>query len=202
MTRITFNELVDKSRNRTVFMIIGNGSKNQFRSVAILKAFVQKLSKELPYHSMVLYFGDLPNPEKPDIGYVFQLLKDLRKDINITMIQITAAQKYGVPKMVKDVYYHDHFTDECKYGGLDSKGQPCSNTKVWVNFHKKHPIQKVYILGGGQIVLDEYKLIKSMNIPYAYYPFYRKYKGDGQTLTKVSDSLDELVGITFLKIKY
>ena len=79
------------------------------------------------------------------------------------MIQISEAKSWGFPKSVKGVYWHNDFTQDCKWGGLKNK-QPCSNTKKWVSLNKKlkNGITKVFILGGGEITLDEYSLIKKV----------------------------------------
>ena len=61
--------------------------------------------------------------------------------------------------------------------------------------------KKVFIFGGGEITYDEYKVIKKLHIPYEYFPVERKYKGDGSTRVKNTDSLKDKIGITYGKIK-
>lgn len=60
-----------------VYMLIGHGSKNQFKDLNVLEEKIKKIADSLPkYGSVILYFGDSPNKEKPDIGYAFKLLSD------------------------------------------------------------------------------------------------------------------------------
>jgi len=197
---VTFNQLIKELKNKQIFMLIGNGSKNQFRYLNNLKQTVKKLLKNVPKLSNFLYFGDGSNKKKPDVGYAFQLISELRPDINIYMVQISEAKSWGVPTFVKDVYWHNDYTKQCKWGGIHN-GKPCSNTKKWVNVHKRAKINKVFILGGGKITLDEYSLIKKAKIEYEYFEIERRYLGDGKTKIKDSDTKSKKIGITYKKIK-
>jgi hypothetical protein len=116
-------------------MFIGNGSKNQFRYLRKIKKIVNEIVSEIQHKSTLIYFGDSPNKKQPDVGYLFELVSSLRKDISIYMIQISEAKSWGFPKFVKAVYWHNDFTQDCKWGGLKNK-QPCSNTKKWVLLNK------------------------------------------------------------------
>lgn len=114
---LSFNILVQYLKNidGNVYMLIGNGSKNQFRYIRDLKQILTKLVSKIPKNSAFLYFGDSPNKKKPDIGYAFELLYDMRPDIQIYMIQIKEAESWGIPKLVKDVYWHTDYNDKCKW---------------------------------------------------------------------------------------
>jgi hypothetical protein len=193
-----FNSLLKKLKTRSIFMLVGNGSKNQFRYIADLKETLREILKTVPKDSAFLYFGDSPNKKKPDVGYAFQLISEMRSDIDIYMIQIKEAESWGVPKFVKDVYWHTDYTQKCKWGGL-YRGKPCSNTKKWVSVHKRLGIEKVFILGGGKITLDEYKIIKKLKIKHDYYEIERRYLGDGKTKLK-NHSKSDKIGITYNKI--
>jgi len=176
-------------------MIIGNGSKNQFRYINDVKKVLKNYLKGIPKNSSFLYFGDAPNSKKPDIGYVFELLHKYRPDISIYMIQIAEVKSWGVPKFVKDVYWHKDYTKKCKWGGCHN-GKPCSNTKKWVNIAKRIGIDGLLVLGGGEITLDEIKLATKLHIPYDYVPIERRFKGDGKTRVKNSDTKKDKIGIT------
>jgi hypothetical protein len=115
------------------------------------------------------------------------------------MIQIKKAMSWGVPDFVTDVYWHNDYSNKCKWGGI-LNNKPCSNTKKWVNIHKKKKINKIFIIGGGQITLDEYNLIKKLNIDYQYFNIDRRFLGDGNTRVKDTDSNAEKIGITYKKI--
>ena len=191
--------LVKKIGSTNIYMIIGNGTKNQFRDLRKINGILNKILKSIPNNSVFLYFGDLANKKKPDVGYIFELLSTKRPDIRIFMIQIDAAKNWGFPDFVDNVLWHKDYSNSCKFGGL-LNGKPCSNTKKWIEIHKMHKITKVFILGGGPITLEEYKLVKNNKIPYEYFPVERKYKGDGKTRVTNLDSLHERIGVTYKKI--
>ena len=196
---LSFDKLVKQLKKSNTYMLIGHGSKNQFRYLSDLTTIIRKILKQIPEKSNFLYFGDGVNKKKPDVGYAFQLIKELRPDINIYMIQIAEAKDWGVPKFVKDVYWHNDYTRKCKWGGVYDK-KPCSNTKKWISIHKRVKISKVFILGGGNITLDEFSLIKRENIDYEYYEIERRYAGDGSTRIKNNDTRKNRVGVTYKRI--
>jgi hypothetical protein len=196
-----------KYTDKPVFMMIGHGSRNQFRSIVELRKVISKISSKIPQESFLLYFGDSPNPKKPDIGYAFQLLTELRPDIQVIMIQISEAKPWGFPPFVdkKNVFFHDDFPSkgDCKWGGFKktrtNKILPCSNTKQWIKIHKLLPegISNVFVLGGGEITLQEISYAKKLHIPIDYYPLERRYQGDGQTKTRKQDTLSKRIGVTY-----
>ena len=200
MTReLFFNEFIRSMYKKNVYMIIGNGTKNQFRDLRVLKGVLSSILKDIPHGSVFLYFGDQSNKKAPDVGYVFELIHRKRPDIVINMIQIKEAKSWGIPSFVSNVYWHSDYNSRCKWGGL-LNGYPCSNTKKWISVHKRIGIKKVFILGGGEITLDEYSLIKANNIAYQYFAIERKYLGDGKTRVRNNDSKRDRVGITYGKI--
>tara|TARA_Y100000590_G_scaffold76255_1_gene84393 strand:+ start:259 stop:783 length:525 start_codon:yes stop_codon:yes gene_type:complete len=170
--------------------------KNQFRYLSELKTVLTKILSNIPTNAVFLYFGDTPNKSKPDVGYTFELISAMRKDISFYMIQIKEEQSWGFPKFVKDVYWHNDYTKKRKWGGIDN-GKPCSNTKKWVSLHRYNKIKKGFVLGGGKDTLDEIALFKKLNIEYEYYPIERRYLGDGKTKVKNTDSKKERIGITY-----
>lgn len=198
MKVVNFNQLVSKIKYKNVYMLIGNGSKNQFRNMRNIKTILKTILKTIPPLSVFLYFGDAANDKKPDVGLLFQLVKKYRPDIQIYMIQIQEAKSWGVPKFVNSVYWHNDYTKKCKWGGL-LNGNLCSNTKKWVSLNKriKGGIDTIFIFGGGQITLDEVKLAKTYDIPFVYFPVKRKFQGDGKTRTTNKNSIAVQVGITY-----
>jgi hypothetical protein len=125
--------------------------------------------------------------KKPDVGLLFQHIAQLRADISIHMIQISAAKSWGVPDFVDTVLWHDDFKDgEHKWGGVYD-GKPMSNTAQWVSLHKKHPIMMIFVFGGGQITLDECDLAKKLGIPICYFLVERRFVGDGKTPVDVNN---------------
>jgi len=176
------------------YMFLGHGSKNQIKNFGKVKKIIDEIVQDIPLKSKLLYFGDEPNPKAPDIGLVYEYIKEQRPDLYIHMIQNKIAKKYGYPKWVNKVSWHNDVSKACednKWGGVDSNGNPCSNTKRWIEYHNKHGIKKCFILGGGKITLIEARFLRKLGIPYDYYPVMRKYLGDKKTIAR-----DNSVGIT------
>ena len=194
-----FNALIKKLKGKEVFMMIGNGSKNQFRDMRKIGGILRGVLGEIPEGGVFLYFGDPANKKKPDVGLLFQMVKDRRPDIGIFMIQIAEAKGWGVPAFVDGVYWHRDYSAACKWGGI-YKGKPCSNTKKWLSVHKRVGISKVFIFGGGKITLQEYRLAKRNKIPVDYFPVERKFNEKGEKITG-RHSLKDRVGATYQKIE-
>lgn len=132
---LSWNQLKRSVKDTETYMMIGNGSKQQFRDLRVIRGAVHSISNEIPSNANLLYFGDYPNRKKPDIGYAFQMLTELRPDIQVFMIQISEAKSWGHPKFVNGgIYWHSDYSKSCKWGGVHN-GEPCSNTKKWVNLH-------------------------------------------------------------------
>jgi hypothetical protein len=198
---LTYNNLKKKLKGKNIHMIIGNGTNNQFGDIIKLKKIIKFILNQLPDNSVFLYFGDISDKKNPDIGYVFQLVNLFRPDIDIYMIQINEVKNLGFPPFVTDVYWHNDYTKKCMWGGLNEYGEPCSNTKKWVNIHNSLGINKIFILGGGKITLQEFEIIKQLKIDYLYFSIERKYKGDGKTKIKSTDPYSTRIGTTYKKIK-
>jgi len=201
MKEVIFHELVKLLKNKNIFMMIGNGAKNQFRYISKIKVYIKKILKTISQGSVFLYFGDTANKKNPDVGYLFKILHEMRPDILIYMIQIDAAKSWGVPEFVSSVYWHKKYTKKsCMWGGVKD-GKPCSNTEKWIRINDRVGITKVFIFGGGLITLDEFGLIKKHNISYEYFPVERKYLGDKKSRVTNNMTLKKKVGITYGKIK-
>jgi len=60
------------------------------------------------------------------------------------------------------VLYHDSWEEgEYKYGGVNPvTGEPCSNTKIWLELHHllEWGVSKIWVLGGGKVTLQEMRL--------------------------------------------
>lgn len=196
-TYSTLESIGEDTGESKVYLMLGHGTRNQFRSLADLKKALRKVSKHIKKDAVVFYFGDYPDKKNPDIGYAFKLLSEMRPDIRFVMIQIREAESWGVPDFAKGVYWHGDFPKEgdCKWGGFDSDGKPCSNTAKWATFHRRiHPVETVFVLGGGPITVNEVKYAKKLKIPVVYYPVERRYKGDKETRITDEDSLQTRFG--------
>ena len=62
-------------------------------------------------------------------------------------------------------------------------------------------INGIYVLGGGEITVQEVKLAKKLRIKIHYFPIERRFKSDGKTRVKQSDKKSERVGITYNLLK-
>lgn len=198
----------------SIYMIIGNDATNQYRSTRQVEECVLEIIKQIPYRSPVLYFGGVPNPQKPDIGLVFQKLHEFRPDIVIHMIQPSTEQGMEIPSFVSSVSI-DEETDKRGFELLEiERGAayayvPTSNIKQWAqmqNYAKKvFPedkdigIQKIFCLGGNELVLQEMVFAAvAFGIDIQYCPLERKYKNDGETLLTDEHSILERYGETLL----
>ena len=164
-----------RSEDISVRMMFGNGDKQFFKDVNELEKNIKDRSRYIPKNSVFLYFGDVANRNKPDIGYAFQYLSSIRPDIKIIMIQIREMEKYGVPGFVNTGYYfHNEFDEKHKWGGFEdvnNKYKVYSNTKQWLKLYfllhklgKKRSIELVDVYGtGGNITKQELKLVDQIN---------------------------------------
>ena len=80
---LTYKSLVNTLKDKRIYMLTGNGTKNQFNNITKLKQIIKFILADIPKQSCFLYFGDQSNKLKPDIGYAFELIKLLRPDIDI-----------------------------------------------------------------------------------------------------------------------
>ena len=135
-------QLLKNIKDKNIFMFIGNGSKNQFKTLRETDKKLKSVLKTIPKDSILLYFGDGANRKKPDVGYLFEQTHKLRPDIKIFMIQISYAKNWGVPSFVTDVYWHNDYPKKQMWGGINKNKKPVSNTKKWINLNKKNPIKK------------------------------------------------------------
>jgi len=201
---LTFNDLCSKLKNKDIYLFIGNSALG-YRYKSKVDKVMKKACKEMTLNSAVLYFGD--SIDKLTVGYCYKYISEHRKDISIYMINIMPTKKYGYPKFVKGAYFHNDYKNcsHNQYGGIDKNGVACSNTKKWLNIHKKLPkgrgIQKIFILGGGKISYQEYKVAKKNKIAYEYYKLQRRYRDDRKTRIKDTDSNSIKYGYTYNKIK-
>lgn len=207
------NDMIKEINKKNVYMFIGHGSGNRFNPFIIndLNLKLDEIINEIPNESIILYFGDGGfDKENADIGYVFKYLHmNNKKKFKFLMIQTSSAKGWGIPKYKNEksveitlpdkIYWHDVDKNDnnAVFGGI-KEGKPLSNTKMWVDLHKKCKcITKIYVFGGGPITNDEMKIATNNNIVYYYYPIIRKYNGDKKTLINIKISGDdtELYGI-------
>ena len=212
-------ETLDKIRdailsNKKLFMLIGHGASNMFGNREQYEAAIEDIAKKIKTTDGVmgkgrgaalLYFGDSADEKNPDVGLAFKLLKEKLKQMRIYMIQIDKAKDWGVPEFVEGVFWHNDYdkqegASQCVWGGFDEQGQPCSNTKKWVDLvtdlkshYEKYNrgidgVSTLFVLGGGPITVKEMDLAARMGIPMDYYPLVRMKMGDEEGKPYVGDT--------------
>lgn len=164
-------------KNKTIVFLLGPGKRRQYKDMRKITKYIHVLAREIPRDSYLLYFGDTPEKKRPDIGRVYEKLLQKRKDLQVFMLSLKENKKYGWPKFVTRYYFHtDHAKEgDCKYGGVDKNGKPCSNTKIWVKIHKQYGIFHVYKIGGGPIAEQEIKLVKQLKIRHTIFNVEHKF---------------------------
>lgn len=61
---VNFHKFISLIKKKEIFMMIGNGTNNQFRYISKIKTLLKNLLEQVPGGSVFLYFGDLPNKKK------------------------------------------------------------------------------------------------------------------------------------------
>ena len=87
-------ELKKYLKNKIIYMFLGNSKKEQYSSLTELNNVIKSLSKKLEKNASVFYFGELPDQENLDIGYVIQELSIRRQDLEIILINHTEIEYY------------------------------------------------------------------------------------------------------------
>tara|TARA_B000000477_G_scaffold52176_2_gene43880 strand:- start:48969 stop:49592 length:624 start_codon:yes stop_codon:yes gene_type:complete len=187
-------ELKKYLKNKKIYMFLGNSKKEQYSSLTELNNVIKSVSKKLEKNACVFYFGELPDQENIDIGYVIQELSIRRPDLEIILINHTEIEHY--PNFVSKLFNLNIKTT--KKRGLNSNtNKPLGTTKFWFDINKTNKIDKIYILGGDYVVLEEYKLSKELEIDTEYFPIKRKFNDDGKTIIKKNAPIPDKVGPTY-----
>lgn len=209
---IDYDTLVSELKNEKVYIMYGFGDKSMFADLDALRNRIKKIAEKCS-NSVFLYFGDVVNENKPDIGYAYQLLQEYNPTIRLYMIQISIAKNWGVSNKlnISRIFWHDGHLDKytdnegkelCVYGGYNQNtDQPCSNTKIWTKLIKSGiKIRKAFILGGGPITAKEIRLMIALKVSICFYPFRRKFIGDGKTLVPDKPTKEEAYGDTYIYV--
>ena len=120
-------------KNKKIYMFLGNSKKEQYSSLTELSIYIKSISKKLEKNSTVFYFGELPDQDNLDIGYVIKELSVRRNDLEIILINHTDIQDY--PSFVSKLFKLDIKTTKKK--GLNSNTKkPLGTTKFWFDINK------------------------------------------------------------------
>jgi len=183
-------------KNKKIYMFWGFDKNDQYSSLKELNTIIKNIAKELANNSIIFYFGEFPDIEKPDIGYVISQIKNIKKDIEIIMFD-SELQYNEIPDFVSNLYKIELKT--LKRRGINNKNnKPLGLTKLWTDLNKIQNIEKIFILGGNDITLEENNIANELQINTQYYPLKRKFLGDSNTPIKKNAVLEEKIGITHI----
>lgn len=181
-------------KNKKIYMFLGNSKKEQYSSTTELSNTIKSISKKLEKNAIVFYFGEEPDVDNLDIGFVINELSVRRNDLEIILINHNDMQEY--PVFVSKIYNLDIKTT--KKRGLNSNtDKPLGTTKFWFDINKTSKIEKIFILGGDSVVFDEYNLATELEITTEYFPIKRKFNEDGKSIIKKNAPISEKVGPTY-----
>jgi hypothetical protein len=181
-------------KNKKIYMFLGNSKREQYSSTTELSNAIKSISKKIEKNAIIFYFGELPDQENLDIGYVIQELSIKRQDLEIILINHTEIEDY--PNFVSKLFNLNIKTTK-KRGFNNNTDKPLGTTKFWFDINKITKIEKIFILGGDSIVFDEYKLATELEITTEYFPIKRKFNEDGKSIIKKNAPISEKVGPTY-----
>lgn len=196
---IEFKDLKKIVKNKNVYMLFGFNNNNQYISSTEVNNTVKTLAKTIKKNAILLYFGELYDSEKMNLGFVYNELKRKREDIDIIMVENMSLNNelLQVPEFVN---YQLWYTEKNKKtrGTNSNNSKPLGATKVWYNLNKIQQFEHIFILNGDKVTLEEFTLLKELNIPYTYFLLKRKFNDDGKTLLKKNASLSEKIGLSYV----
>lgn len=191
---LELKELKKYLKNKKVYIMLGNTNKEQYASASDVKNTIKTLAKTIEKNSIFLYFGEVMHEDNLDIGYAINELQIRRSDLEFILIK--HEENDYVPEFVSKLFCLEIKTT--KKRGLNSNTKkPLGTTKFWFDINKTTKIEKIFILGGDNVVLEEYKLAKELEIPCDYFPVKRKFNEDGKTIIKKNAPISEKVGPTY-----
>jgi NAD kinase len=191
---LELKELKKYLKNKKVYIMLGNTNKEQYASASDVKNTIKTLAKTIEKNSIFLYFGEVMHEDNLDIGYAINELQIRRSDLEFILIK--HEENDYVPEFVSKLFCFEIKTT--KKRGLNSNTKkPLGTTKFWFDINKTTKIEKIFILGGDNVVLEEYKLAKELEIPCDYFPVKRKFNEDGKTIIKKNAPISEKVGPTY-----
>jgi len=191
---LELKELKKYLKNKKVYIMLGNTNKEQYASASDVKNTIKTLAKTIEKNSIFLYFGEVIHEDNLDIGYAINELQIRRSDLEFILIK--HEENDYVPEFVSKLFCLEIKTT--KKRGLNSNTKkPLGTTKFWFDINKTTKIEKIFILGGDNVVLEEYKLAKELEIPCDYFPVKRKFNEDGKTIIKKNAPISEKVGPTY-----
>lgn len=165
--------ILDKIKNHELYVIIGFGSRVQYKNHEEVKQITENIYNDAggfnEKNPVFIYNGDPSNDGS--IGIAYAKLSELMKSHGgfLIMTQIEEAKEWNVDENMfveEPILYvptSNNAPNQCKYGGIDFKGQPNANTKSIVEINNlrvqnnQNSIRKIYVIGD--------KLTENDNLP-------------------------------------
>lgn len=194
---MTYPEAVEWLKGQPTLILTGAGSKNQIGDIDALKEavharilpYIHKVKNTTGSYPVLVTWGDMPNASKPDVGYALQCIVKAARESGITldvfMCQITGAAHYGVHPWASHVAFHNKWSLEYKWGGIDENGVPQSNTAKLKDLCEITDATLLVVGAVGNIGMSEVNVAHTLGRRIFYVPLRRKYKGD--KMTEASD---------------
>jgi len=196
MEELELKTLKKYIKNKIIYMFFGFDKKDQYSSLTELNNHIKNISKDLEKNSIIYYFGELPNKEKPDIDYIVSEIKKKRNDIEIIMLTLDDINNSDIPEDFISKILKIQVKTSKKRGVNNNSRKPLGLTKLWFDLNKIQKIEKIFILGGNSITLEEVDVAKELDLKIQYYPIKRKFLGDSKTTIKKNNTYEEKIGVT------
>ncbi len=196
MEELELKTLKKYIKNKIIYMFFGFDKNDQYSSLTEVNNHIKNISKELEKNSIIYYFGELPNKEKPDIDYIVSEIKKKRNDIEIIMLTFNDINNSDIPEDFISKILKLQVKTSKKRGVNNNSRKPLGLTKLWFDLNKIQKIEKIFILGGNSITLEEVDVAKELDLKIQYYPIKRKFLGDSKTTIKKNNTYEEKIGVT------
>lgn len=198
MEELELKTLKKYIKNKIIYMFFGFDKNDQYSSLTELNNHIKNILKDLEKNSIIYYFGELPNKEKPDIDYIISEIKKKRNDIEIIMLTFDNINNSDIPEDFISKILKVPVKTSKKRGVNNNSRKPLGLTKLWFDLNKIQKIEKIFILGGNSITLEEVDVAKELDLNIQYYPIKRKFIGDSKTTIKKNTTYEEKIGVTYI----
>jgi len=198
MEELELKTLKKYIKNKIIYMFFGFDKNDQYSSLTELNNHIKNISKDLKKNSIIYYFGQLPDKEKPDIDYIVSEIKKKRNDIEIIMLTFDDINNSDILEDFISKILKVQVKTSKKRGVNNNSRKPLGLTKLWFDLNKIQKIEKIFILGGNSITLEEVDVAKELDLNIEYYPIKRKFLGDSKTTIKKNNTYEEKIGVTYV----
>lgn len=185
-------------KNKNIYMFFGFDKNDLYSNITELNNTIKNILKDLEKNSIIYYFGEIPTKEKPDIDYIISEIKNKRDDIELIMLTLDDIDDNNIPENIISKILKIEIKTSKKRGVNNNSRKPLGITKLWCDLNKIQKIQKIFVLSGNDITLEEVYLAKELELDIEYYPMKRKFLGDSKTTIKKNTTSEEKIGVTHI----